>query len=65
MEEKKMRELSLEEMDKTSGGKGCSNHDWIYIPASDMWQCPKCGTCKSSGGMPWSNSKTAPADSPF
>ena len=68
MEEKEMRELSLEEMDKVSGGYKevtCARgglHDWINVPGSDIWRCSKCNLYKSSGGMNGSNSQTAPAD---
>ena len=49
MEEKNMRELSPEEMDKISGGanpgKEC-DHNWILCSSSDKEKILQCSKCK-------------------
>ena len=42
MEEKKMRELNLDEMDKISGGGGTDIQDHVEYWVKDH-PCPKCG----------------------
>ena len=42
MEEKKMRELDLDEMDKISGGGGTEIQDHVEYWVKDH-SCPKCG----------------------
>lgn len=42
MEEKKMRELNLDEMDKISGGGGTDKKDCVEYWMKDR-PCPKCG----------------------
>ena len=59
MEEKNMRELSLEEMDKVSGGAGSELYDgmkFYEMPAEAQWcaedgYCPKCNPQMQGG--PW------------
>ena len=55
MEEKKMRELNLDEMDKVSGGVGndteCTQHNWVYQSfdkntCTEEWKCSICGAIK-------------------
>ena len=55
MEEKKMRELNLDEMDKVSGGAGnateCTQHNWVYQSfekylCAEEWRCSICGAIK-------------------
>ena len=42
MEEKKMRELGMEEMDRVSGGGGTDQKDFVDYWVKDH-PCPKCG----------------------
>ena len=55
MEEMKMRELNLDEMDKVSGGVGndteCTQHNWVYQSfdkntCTEEWKCSICGAIK-------------------
>ena len=71
MEEKNMRELSLEEMDKISGGADsnteCAVHDWFfYSPGAngEYWQCSICGKTEYRGGNNYINPSPNPMPNP-